>query len=251
MKVVVGTRSNTTFSQVSERTAPTRISVGTTGAGVDPIARTVAGDAYEQANAAFSAANVANNGANTVQVFANGSLILSNSTLNFNNTATVNVAAAANGVRQSNLSFVVNTNAFVMKSGGTMTGALNVNSTLNVTQQIYANVINFGPYTLASNAFQTTLNSQIEVDSFPASQYSTVKYIIQVKTTSSLHATELFCVQDGYTSYTSEYATLVTGDPLGVFSVEITNNMVRLLFDPDNPTNQILKIKMVRYTLVS
>lgn len=262
MKVVVGSRSNNTFTQATDRNAPSRISV-TSGSTSDPIARNTANSAYDQANAAysqanaaFSAANVANNGANTVHVYANGSSVLANSTLNFNNTATINVAASANGNLQTNVAFAVNTSAlglnnYLLKSGGTVTGPLNVNSTLNVTQQIYANTIDFGPYELASNSFQTTTNSLIEVDSFSASLYSTVKYIVQVKTATSLHSTELFCIQDGISTYLSEYATLISGAPLGSFSIELAGGRMKLNFTPDNPTNDILKIKMVRYTIAS
>lgn len=259
MKVVVGSGNNTTFSQTTDRSTPSRINVATAntfnasialGATTDSLARTTAAEAYAQANLAYAAANVANNGANTVHVYANGESILSNSTLNFNNSASINVEASANGTLQANVSFTVNTDSlgldnYLEKAGGTVTGSLNVN------QQIYANTIDFGPYELASNSFQTTTNDVIEVDSFSAALYSTVKYIIQVKTTVNLHSTELFCIQDGISTYLSEYATLVSGAPLGNFSIQLSEGRMKLNFTPDNPTNQILKIKMVRYTIAS
>ena len=62
-------------------------------------------------NTIYAAANSA---ANTVAVYANGTLVLSNSTINFNNTATVNVSATANGTTQSNLEFSVNVSSLKM-----------------------------------------------------------------------------------------------------------------------------------------
>ena len=275
MKVVVGSGNNI-FSQSSDRGTPGRV-IATTLTGTsrvvvnpsaasgtsDSIARETANDAYiqanlayGQANAAFAAANVANNGANTVHIYANGTSVLANSTLNFNNSATVNVNAAANGAFQTNVSFSVNTNAiglenYLLKSGGTVTGPLNVNSTLNVTQQIYANTIDFGPYELASNSFQTTANTSLEVDSFSASLYSTVKYIVQIKTDDSVHSTELFCIQDGASAFLSEYATLISGSPLGNFTIQVSGGRVQLIFVPDNPLSKIMKVKLVRYTIAS
>ena len=49
-----------------------------------------------------------NAAANTVAVYANGVLVLANADLNFNNTATVNVFATANGTGQVNISFTAN-----------------------------------------------------------------------------------------------------------------------------------------------
>jgi hypothetical protein len=255
MKIIVGSGNNTTFSQVTDRSSPSRISV-TTSPTTDVLARETANLAYSQANSAYEAANVANNGANTVHIFANGSSILSNSTLNFNNTISVNVDATANGTLQTNVAFIVNTSSlglenYVQKAGDTMTGSLNVQSSLNVAQQIYANTIDFGPYELASNTFETMSNSTVEIDSFSASLYSTVKYIIQIKTTNSLHSTELFCIQDGISSYMSEYATLISGSPLGNFSVELSGGRMRLIFYPLNSLGELLKVKMVRYTIAS
>lgn len=62
-----------------------------------------ASDAYAQANAA----------ANLVAVYANNSLIYANANVNFNNTASINVAAIADIVnKRANLAFTVNTSSF-------------------------------------------------------------------------------------------------------------------------------------------
>jgi regulation of enolase protein 1 (concanavalin A-like superfamily) len=81
--------------------------------------------ASSTANAAYAQANAA---ANTVATFANGTLVLADANLNFNNTATVNVAASANGTIQSNLSFSVN-------SAAVLSGVVSGNtSNISITQ---------------------------------------------------------------------------------------------------------------------
>jgi hypothetical protein len=132
-----------------------------------------------------------------------------------------------------------------LKDGTRVYGELTVDTEVNTL------TVNFGPYDLTSNTFSSSSNTQFEVDSFPSSDYSTVKYIVQVKTGSSLHSTELFCIQDGVATYMTEYATLITGMPLGNFSIGLSGGRMRLLFDPDNPTGNLLNFKVIRYTVTS
>ena len=47
-------------------------------------------------------------GANVVSTYANGTLVVANANVNFNNTATVNVIATANGTNAANVSFTAN-----------------------------------------------------------------------------------------------------------------------------------------------
>lgn len=132
-----------------------------------------------------------------------------------------------------------------LKNGTRVYGQLIVDDDLNTT------TVNFGPYDLTSNTFSSSSNSPFEIDSFPASDYSTVKYIVQIKTGFTLHSTELFCIQDGVTSYMTEYATLISGTPLGNFTTTISDNRMKLIFIPDNPLGNILNFKIIRYTVTS
>ena len=122
---------------------------------------------------------------------------------------------------------------------------------LIVDTEINAITVNFGPYDLTSNTFSSSANSPFEVDSFATSEYSTVKYIVQVKTGAFLHSTELFCIQDGVSTYMTEYATLITGVPLGNFTINLSSGRMRLMFAPDNPTGNLLNFKVIRYTVTS
>lgn len=100
-------------------TAQSAISMATAAAVLAIAANTEAQSAYTQANSS----------ANLVAVFANGTLVLTKSNLNFNNTATVNVAATANGTTQSNLAFSVNTAAVL--TGVTSGNTSNISVTQN------------------------------------------------------------------------------------------------------------------------
>lgn len=180
----------------------------------------------------------------------------------------LNVLDQANNARTTANDAYNSANNRVLRSGDTMTGTLNINfsgvglnvnsqaqfsNTINVTNSVSTNAVNFGfgVYELTSNTFQTTLNTTIEVDSFSSSTYSTVKYIVQVKTGTSLHSTELFCIQDGVSTYMTEYATLISGPPLGNFSIDLAGGRMRLNFTPDNPLGNILTFRVVRYTIAS
>jgi hypothetical protein len=221
------------------------------------VARTTANDAYNQANVARTTANDAYNTANSSGLNALFAYGQANAARTQANTAYAQANAA-----------YADANTRVLKSGDTMTGTLTINTGgvgLNVTSNIEvghsvdvkntvnANTITFGRgiYDLTSNSFQTNSNDPVEVDSFPSSSFSTVKYIVQIKTVSSIHSTELFCIQDGLSTYMTEYATLISGAPLGTFSINLSDGRMRLIFDPDNPLNHIMNVKVVRYTISS
>jgi hypothetical protein len=97
-----------------------------------------ANDAYSQANTGYAQANAAygkaNAAANTVWVYANGGSILSSANLNFNNTATINVAATANGTGQANIAFAVNTAA--LSTIGSPTVPITISSNVTVSKDL-------------------------------------------------------------------------------------------------------------------
>lgn len=194
-----------------------------------------------QANSAYNTANAAYNDANTRVLRAGDTM---NGTLNISMTGIgLNVNA------QSQFS-----NTVTISNPVTGNGQLTVTGSANVRDTVSTNTVNFGfgVYDLSSNTFQTNSNDLIEVDSFPSASYSTVKYIVQVKSNGvNLHSTELFCIQDGVSTYLTEYATLVSGASLGTFSINLVGGRMNLNFNPDNPSNHILTFKVVRYTISS
>lgn len=64
---------------------------------------------------------VANAAQNSVATFANGTIVLNKANLNFNNTATINVSAVANGTGQVNVSFTANVTGGAGSPGGSNT----------------------------------------------------------------------------------------------------------------------------------
>lgn len=194
----------------------------------------------DQANDAYDTANAAYNDANTRVLKAGDTM-----------TGTLNISTTGVGLNVNSKAEFSNTVLISDPIAGNTN--LTVVGTANVTNTLSTNTVNFGfgVYDLSSNTFQTTSNSLIEVDSFAAASYSTVKYIVQVKTGVNLHATELFCIQDGVSTYLTEYATLISGAPLGSFSINLSGGRMKLNFTPDNPLNNILTFKVVRYTISS
>lgn len=97
--------ANTAFNQANSAYAQANAAFNQANTGYSQ-----ANTAYAQANSAFAQANLAyttaNAALNTATYLANGTLILANANLNFNNTATIDVIAQANGTTQANVSFV-------------------------------------------------------------------------------------------------------------------------------------------------
>lgn len=128
---------------------------------------------------------------------------------------------------------------------------LNAASQTVNTGNVFANTIYTGPITTTYNVFTTTSSSTVTVDTFLSSDYTTVKYIIQAKSIEGVHACELFCMHDGVTAYLTEYATLISGSPLGNFSIGVSSGNVNLTFSPINPDNNIITLKVIRYAVTS
>jgi hypothetical protein len=106
--------------------------------------------------------------ANTVATFANGTLVLAAANLNFNNTATVNVSAAANGTTQSNVAFVVNAAAVLVGvvSGNTSNVVVTYNANGNTVIDTLASGgagSNLTPVFLKANAAYQLANQALVI----------------------------------------------------------------------------------------
>lgn len=163
--------------------------------------------------------------------------------------ATANVANALNNlITQIDLS-----------DGGTIEGPLTIEFAgeglyVNANAQIVndlrvGEVLRVGDFEITSNNFTTTADGEIVIDSFPSNLYSTIKYIVQVSNISGIHATEIFCMQNGVTIYATEYATLLSDAPKGVFSVELAGGTATLKFDLNNPGATLTQIHVLRHGL--
>ena len=126
---------------------------------------------------------------------------------------------------------------------------LNAASQTVNTGNVVANVIVSGPTETTYNVFTTNADVPITIDSFPSPSFTTVKYIIQSKSIDGYHSTELFCMQDGISSYLTEYATLINNYTLGSYSLTVSGGVCNLIFHPNNPMNNIITVKLVRTAL--
>lgn len=86
----------------------------------------------------------------------------------------------------------------------------------------------------------TTANTANQVvDSFAATVFRCVKYLIQVTSGSSYQVSEILSVHDGTTVYLTEYASMATGSELATFDSDINSGNVRLLVSPTNASTTI------------
>ena len=216
---------------------------------------------------------------------------LGHDTINFRSGNNVVIDAFPTDEPQSIRFSVPNVDLKIAKSGDTLTGTLNTRNLIPTSDNVYtlgnstsrykkislgsdglqigsANIsysdgqlistVPFaseisvvGPSVTVANTVSTTSDSEVIIDSFPASDFITVKYVIQAKSIEGIHSTELFCMHDGMTVYTTEYAILITNYVLGVFSLVIESGTCKLKFFPDNDDNNLITIRFLRQALAS
>jgi hypothetical protein len=211
-------------------------------------------------------------------------------TINFKSGNNVVIEANAQSIPQSIRFSVPNVDLKVAKSGDTLTGNLNTTNLVAVTDNTFSigdsthrykkihvgesglqigsaniyfdghlhstapfasNVSYIGPSVTLANTVSTTTDSEVVIDTFPAADFITVKYVIQAKSVDGIHSTELFCMHDGIVVHTTEYAVLITNYTLGVFSVVIESGICKLKFFPDNPDNNLITVRFLRQALSS
>lgn len=124
-------------------------------------------------------------------------------------------------------------------------------STVNRFNDVYSETITLGIYKILTQKIESNSNSPYSIDSFSSSTYRTVKYIVQATSVEGIHSTEVFCMQDGVNAYLTEYATLISGTPLGNFSITVGSGTVNLVFSPINPSHNIITLKVIRYAVTS
>jgi len=98
-----------------------------------------------------------------------------------------------------------------------------------------------------SMGLTTSANTADQVlDSISATTYRSVKYQIQVTSSTSYHVTEVVVVHDGTTAYITEYGTITTGSSLATFDADIDSGNLRLL---TTPTNAVTVYKVMATTI--
>jgi hypothetical protein len=96
-----------------------------------------------------------------------------------------------------------------------------------------------GISTATLNTTTTTANQIL--DTFPAANFRTAKYLIQVHDTvnNDYHASEILLIHDGTTVYLTEFAIVYSDISLATFDSSILSGNVRLLVTPTTSTNTI------------
>lgn len=102
-----------------------------------------------------------------------------------------------------------------------------------------------GSFTTVSYSTTTATPNQV-VDSFPVSSFRCAKYLIQVSSGSDFQISELLVVQDGATSYKTEFGTVKSGPSLATFDTAVSAGNLQLLVSPVSSTNEI---KVLRSSL--
>jgi hypothetical protein len=128
---------------------------------------------------------------------------------------------------------------------------LDLGSTIKRFNDIYSETLTLGIFKTLTQQIESNLNIPYSIDSFSSSTFRTVKYIVQATSVSGIHSTEVFCMHDGVSAYLTEYATLVSNNSLGNFSIGVASGNVSLTFSPINPGNNIITLKVIRYAVTS
>ena len=92
-------------------------------------------------------------------------------------------------------------------------------------------------------------NSNVNLDQFDKTVYTTAKYLIQVKDSGNIHSTEILLIQDGTDAYITEYAEITNNGALGAFDAVVSGGNVILKFVPTGAT--AMTIQVVRHSILS
>ena len=104
---------------------------------------------------------------------------------------------------------------------------------------------------IETNQSSVTSTSQFECESFPAADFRSARYTVQVTnvTDSTYHVTEILLIHDGTTPAITEFATIFTGSAAeATFDADITSGNVRLLATPASTDS--MQFKVVRHSIL-
>jgi hypothetical protein len=97
----------------------------------------------------------------------------------------------------------------------------------------------------ATASLDSTGTNQI-IDTFPSSEFRTVKYLVQLEhdSDSKYHSSEIILTHNGTNVFLTEYAEVKTDSSLGIFNANIVNNNVTITLSPSY-TNTDFKAKRI------
>lgn len=125
--------------------------------------------------------------------------------------------------------------------GATFVGPIVANTlTSNTSVSIGGNSV------ITSSSFTTSSTSEVVFDSFPAANFRSAKYEVQLTSGSNYHVIELRIVHNNTNVWMVQYGEMYTNTPLGNFDSSITSGILKLLL---TPTNAITTVKFNRSAL--
>jgi hypothetical protein len=123
-------------------------------------------------------------------------------------------------IRGGNVQFSSNSAVSVVSNTDFGNSSVNVLTTRNAVEQIKA-------------ASYTSTNTDLQaMDTFALADYRSGKYVISLTSATSYQITELAVLHDGTNTYTTEYATLLSGSTLATFSANVLSGNIRLNVTP-------------------
>lgn len=197
--------------------------------------------------------------ANYINVFLNGvKLAIGDYTATNGTSVVLDVGAALNDiveivsfetVRLSGDSYVSTLTGTANQITVTGSGTVSADVTLSLPQNIHTGASpTFAGVTFANGGVRsvtlttsTTTADQV-LDSISASTYRSVKYQIQVTSSTNYHVTEVIVVHDGTDTYVTEYGTVTTAGTLATFTADVSGGNLRLL---TTPTNAVTTYKVI------
>jgi hypothetical protein len=216
------------------------------------------------ANSSTNLAIITNTNINAayVNVVAN-TLIYSNSTVA---AAIFGGNSVATNTTFNSTTFTVNSNVAINGTSHTVSGNLSVDSGVlfvdatnnrvgintsapNTSVTVNGSVLVTGSLTLAgiqylANSITLSSTSLAVIDTFPVASYRSGKYLVSITDDTSpatFQASEILVMQDGSSSYLTEYAVVRTGSSLGSFTTDVSGGNARLMFTP-TVANSTIKI---------
>ena len=168
----------------------------------------------------------------------------------FSDTSTLQ-SVTNRGTTTTNKLYINNT----INSTSTTTGALVISGGLGLGGRINAESLQISDAIIDSNNISINTTNTTEVDSYPADQYRSAKYLIQIDEGTGLGAQFesveiMLLVNNNQQVYATEYGAVRTNDRMGDFAADVQgDNIVRLYFTAYNPTSKILKVLRTAMTV--
>ena len=140
----------------------------------------------------------------------------------------------------------IDNNVLSVIGSASFTGNVNISGSVLVSNTTFS-IGTTSLIDISSNTFTTSATSEVSIDGFPSATYRSVKYLVQMTSSTSYHVIEMTVIHNGTDVWISQYGEIFTGSSLGTFTSSITSGIVNLLF---TPTNSSTTVKLMRTSIL-